>query len=214
MKKITYLLFSMKFAGMLMLLIAAIVGFATFIENDLGTTAAKDIVYSALWFEILLFITAVSLVGSIFKYRLFQRKKYSVLFFHLGFAVILAGAFITRYYGYEGIMQIREGETTNTIKTISPYVQIWVEEDGQVNYQDDEEYFSPYRKNSYSTSIAARNGDVSVRFKELIANAAETIVEDPLGDPMLTFVTTGNNNREKERNERSHRHFGKKDRKK
>ena len=196
MKKIIATIFSMQFAGMLMLLIGAIVGFATFIENDLGTTAAKDIVYSARWFEVLLFVTCVSLVGSIFKYRLLQRKKYSVLLFHLGFAVILTGAFITRYFGYEGIMQIREGETSNTIKTISPYIQIWVNENDQVLYQDNEEYFSPFRRNSFSTSINAQKGDVKIKFRELIPNAAESLVEDPGGTAILTFVTTENNNRE------------------
>ena len=125
MKKFISIIFSMKLAGMLLLLFAVVIGVATFIENDLGTSAAKDLVYSAVWFEILLLITAISLIGSVFQYRLFQRKKYSVLFFHLGFAVILAGAFITRHMGYEGIMKIREGETTNKIITLSPYLQVW-----------------------------------------------------------------------------------------
>jgi cytochrome c-type biogenesis protein CcsB len=111
--------FSLSFAVFLLLIIAVATGTATFIENDFSTIAAKVVVYDATWFEILLVITAISLTGSIFKHKLYQRKKYGVLFFHLAFVVILAGAGITRYFGYEGTMTIREGETTNKVFTLS-----------------------------------------------------------------------------------------------
>ncbi len=50
MKKFFDLLFSMQFSGTLMLVFAAAIGTATFVENDLGTLAAKIIVYEAFWF--------------------------------------------------------------------------------------------------------------------------------------------------------------------
>jgi len=189
MKKFISTIFSMKFAGMLLLLFAAVIGVATFIENDLGTSAAKDIVYNALWFEILLFITTVSLIGSVFHYRLFQRKKYSVLFFHLGFAVILAGAFITRHMGYEGIMKIREGETTNKIITLTPYLQVWAEDADQTYYFDKEKKFTPYKNNRYSHGLKIGSDEFSISFRDIIMNAAERIVEDPEGKPMISFLT-------------------------
>ncbi len=83
-----------------------------------------------LWFMMpggsraLLLLTAISLVGSVFKYKLYERKKYNVLVFHLAFVIILAGAAITRYAGYEGTMMIREGESSNQIISESPYVQV------------------------------------------------------------------------------------------
>jgi len=188
MKKFIATVFSMKFAGMLLLVFAGVVAAATFIENDLGTSAAKDIVYNALWFEILLFITAISLTGSIFQYKLWRRKKFSVLFFHMAFVVILAGAFVTRNYGYEGIMQIREGESSNEIMTLSPYVQVWLEDGEKDIYYDKSYNFSPYTRNRFRASIPAGDGELKIRYKELVSNAAETIVDDPNGIPIISFT--------------------------
>jgi len=188
MKKIIATVFSMKFAGMLLLLFAAVIATATFIENDLGTSAAKDVVYNALWFEILLLITSISLIGSIFQYKLWRRKKYSVLFFHLAFVVILAGAAVTRYVGYEGIMQIREGESSNEIITVSPYVQVWIENGEQEDYYDEAYNFSPYKRNRFRASIPTEEGELKIRFKELVSNAAESIVKDPDGIPIISFT--------------------------
>ena len=81
MKKFFDFIFSMQFAGTLLLIFAASIGTATFIENDYGTAAAQAIVYRANWFEVLLIINAISLIGSVFKYKLYKRKRYSVLFF-------------------------------------------------------------------------------------------------------------------------------------
>ena len=105
----------MQFAGTLILVFAAAIGTATFIENDYGTLAARTVVYDARWFEGLLLLTAISLIGSVFKYKLYERKRYNVLVFHLAFIIMLAGAAITRYAGYEGTMMIREGESSNKI---------------------------------------------------------------------------------------------------
>lgn len=177
MKKVIATVFSMKFAGMLLMLFAVVVAFATFIENDLGTSAAKDIVYSALWFEVLLLITAISLIGSVFQYRLWRRKKFSVLFFHLAFVVILAGAFVTRQFGYEGIMQIREGKSSNEIITISPYVQVWIEDSDQHLYYDEEYNFSPYMRNRFSANIPVGDSKLKIRYKNIVSNVVLFEVE-------------------------------------
>ena len=126
MKKLSDFFFSLQFALTLLVIFAVTIGTATFIEKDYGTTAAKVIVYDATWFEVLLFLLAVSLTGNIFRNKLIQRKKYNVLIFHLAFVVILLGAAISRYTGYEGTMRIREGETSNKIITDHAYLQIQV----------------------------------------------------------------------------------------
>ena len=121
----------MQFTGTLMLVFAAAIGTATFVENDLGTLAARLIVYDSKWFEVLLLIMAVCMLGSIFKYNLLQRKKYTVLLFHISFVVILIGSAITRYVSYEGTMRIREGQTTNQVISAETYVQLSIKENGK-----------------------------------------------------------------------------------
>ena len=95
-----------------MLIFAFSIGAATFIENDYGTESAKALVYNAKWFEFLLFLLAVNLIFNIIRYRMWHPGKRLVFLFHLSFIVILIGAAVTRYIGYEGMMHIREGSSS------------------------------------------------------------------------------------------------------
>ena len=118
------LFLSMGSMTVLLLLFATGIGIATFIENDHGTESAKVLVYNALWFEIVLVLLAINLVYNIFKYKLYGLKKLPVFLFHLGFLVIILGAAVTRYIGYEGTMHIREGETSNSMSSYNTYFYV------------------------------------------------------------------------------------------
>jgi cytochrome c-type biogenesis protein CcsB len=189
MRKFFDFIFSMQFAGMLMLIFAAAIGTATFIENDFGVLAAKSVVYDALWFEGLLVLTAISMIGSVFKYKLYERKRFSVLFFHLSFVIILIGAGLTRYIGYEGTMMIREGESSNVIISESPYVQVTAEKNGQQAYYDDKYLFTEFKKNRFKETYSFNGDEFSLEYLNYIPNAAEAVVEAPNGIPMITYVT-------------------------
>ena len=189
MRKFFDFIFSMQFAGTLLLVFAATVGTATFIENDYGTLAAKTVVYSAKWFEWLLVLTSISLIGSVFKYKLYERKKYSVLFFHLAFVVILIGAAITRYAGWEGSMMIREGASSNTVISDAPYLQVSVTKNGKIYQYDREHLFNEFKKNRFSEDFQMDGEKFSLDFKQYIPNAAEAVVEAANGIPIITYVT-------------------------
>ena len=189
MKRFFDFIFSMQFAGMLMLLFAAAIGTATFIENDFGTAAAKATVYNATWFEGLLALTAISLIGSVFKYKLYERKRFSVLFFHLAFVVMLIGAALTRYVGYEGTMMIREGSSSNQLISATPYVQVSIEKDGKTYYYDNEKLFNAYKNNRFNERFNVDGESVHLRLLEYLPNAGETMVEDPEGSPIISLVS-------------------------
>ena len=105
----------MFFSVLLLMMFAISIAYATFIENDYGTDTAQAFIYQAWWFELLLFVGVVNLAGSVVKYKLVNRKKWAILLFHLAFIVIIIGAGVTRYFGFEGSMHIREGESTNQV---------------------------------------------------------------------------------------------------
>ena len=196
MKKFLDFVFSMQFALTLMLVFAVSVAIATFIENDFGTPTAKALVYSATWFEILLAVTAVSMLGNILRFKLIQRKKYNVLIFHLGFIVILLGAAITRFIGYEGIMHIRENERSGRIMSDQTYVQVWATKGEQTWHKASPVTFVSRGKNKFSQSLPLGEDKAKVELKEFIANAGETVIEDPLGSPVLSLVTIHQGNRD------------------
>jgi len=126
MKKITSFFFSMQTMGTLILLFAFAIGTATFIENDFGTVSAKAVVFNALWFEILLGLLGVNLVGNIFVNKLYTPKKLTIFVFHIAFIIILIGSAITRYISYEGVMHIRQGAASSRILSDNTYVDITI----------------------------------------------------------------------------------------
>jgi len=99
--------------AIILVLIAVSAGLATFIENDFGSHVAREKVYAARWFELLLLIFAFNLTGIIFRVKSWKKGKLTVFIFHIALLVILLGAAITRYLGFEGTIHIREGETNN-----------------------------------------------------------------------------------------------------
>ncbi|MCE3047758.1 cytochrome c biogenesis protein CcsA [Helicobacter kayseriensis] len=106
---------------------------ATFIENDYGTAIAKTLVYNTLWFNILHVYLLITLVGCLITFRTWQRKRYASFLFHLSLIVIILGAGITRYFGFEGTMHIREGEKSDFIYSSETYLNIIAQKG---NYQE------------------------------------------------------------------------------
>ena len=103
MKKVFRFLFTPWFMGVLFIVYAISMAYATFYENDFGASAAKAMVYNTKWFEFIMLLMVINLLGQIVSYKLYKRKKWTILLFHLAFVIILIGAAITRYFGFEGV---------------------------------------------------------------------------------------------------------------
>ena len=91
-------------------------GIATFIENDFGTQTARDLVYNAIWYEILLAAVCFNMLCVLHKAKMYKLRARTL--FHLAFIIILIGAGVTRYFGIEGTMSIKEGEKSNIFTSI------------------------------------------------------------------------------------------------
>jgi hypothetical protein len=79
----------MQLMAALLILYAVSIAFATFIENDFGTTAAKASVYNTFWFELIMFLLIVNFLGNITRYKLLTKRKFTVFLFHAAFIIIL-----------------------------------------------------------------------------------------------------------------------------
>ncbi|WP_104749924.1 cytochrome c biogenesis protein CcsA [Helicobacter cynogastricus] len=99
---------------------------ATFIENDYGTPAAQAVVYHTWWFNALHVYLLILVIGSMIASKALQRKRWASLFFHSALVIIIIGAGITRFFGFEATMHIREDATSNTITTTDTYLNIHV----------------------------------------------------------------------------------------
>ena len=124
MKSLLKLLFSPRTTIGLLVIFAIAMGAATFIENSYDTTTAKILVYNAIWFELLMVLMILNFFGTIKRYSMLSRKKIPGFMFHMAFMVIIIGAGVTRYIGYEGNMHIREGATVDYIFSDDTFLNI------------------------------------------------------------------------------------------
>ncbi len=190
MKKFSELLLSMQSAVVLMLVFAFAIATATIIENDYGTQTAKALVYNAGWFEFLLLLLAFNLIYNIVRFRMWRPGKRLVFIFHAAFIVILVGAAITRYFGFEGIMHIREGETTNKIVSDQTYIQLEViKEKKRLTYARPV-LFSKIGSNRLHEEIEFENAIVDLEVLRYIPDAVTKPVADENGVPMISMMVS------------------------
>ncbi|MDX4061764.1 cytochrome c biogenesis protein CcsA [Aliarcobacter skirrowii] len=159
------ILFSFKTTIVLLSILAIAAGVATFIENDFGTSSALFLVYNSVWYETIMVLTTINLVAIIYKTKMWN--KMPRFLFHFSFVIILIGAITTRYVGYEGIMQIPEGVTTNEMISLEPYLQVKVEKDGEVLASNiyQENFTSLFKNfNNFSHKIEFDNNTLVVSY--------------------------------------------------
>ena len=190
MKKIIDLLFSMRFTAVLFLTIAIAIAMATFIENDFGSQGARAMVYNATWFEIVIALFTINLAGNIFRYKMYKKEKLSLLIFHVSFIVIIFGAALTRFFGYEGTMHIREAESSDTILSSDTYLRIVADQDGKRIEHNIPVLFSAATDSTESFTLDTPKGEVTIATTAFYQNAAETVVEDEHGKPYLNLIVS------------------------
>ena len=112
MKKLIRILISYPAMATLLVIYAAVLAAATFIESKYGTPVARHWVYNNWLFFLLQLLLVVNFVGIAARQHLVRQRKWATLIFHYAFALILLGAMVTHLTGREGIMHIREGESS------------------------------------------------------------------------------------------------------
>ncbi len=195
MKKISNILYSTRLMALLFVAFATAMGIATFIENDYGTQTAKALVYSSWWFEAIMVFFVINFSGNIFRYRLYNKEKWAVLMFHLSFIFIIIGAGVTRYIGYEGIMLINEGETTNTFLSETTYVNLVVDNNKEQKVRNEPIQLSAWGSNDWSFTDDFRGVDYSVKLNKYIPWAIKEFTLDEKGEEHLFFVESSEGTR-------------------
>jgi cytochrome c-type biogenesis protein CcsB len=180
------------FMGVLFIVFAMSMAFATFYENDFGAVAAKLLVYDTWWFELIFLLMIVNLIGQIFQYKLYKRSKLTILLFHVAFILMIIGAGVTRYFGFEGIVHIREGEVQNKCTSLDKYLIINIKDvNGEKLFTDSKKIINtPIKKERYKKKVKVDNIDYSLRYTKFLPNATETIVNKDDGEPMISLLVS------------------------
>jgi cytochrome c assembly protein family membrane protein len=167
----------------------------TFVENDYDTDTARIWVYNTWWFEAIMGLFVVNFIGNISRYRLLKKENWAVLVLHLSWVFIIVGAGVTRYFGNEGMISLREGETTNTYLSDRTYITVMV--DG--NYQgaplrkkkQKEVLFSSHTSNHYQWSSDFKGKPFSITYKSFkrIGEGMNALVLEVVSDNQRKEVT-------------------------
>jgi len=195
-KKYLNLLFNTRAAGLYILLFAAAIAIATFVENDFGTSAAQKVIFQAWWFELLLILFSISILVNIFKFRMIQQKKWTLLMFHSAIIIIILGAGITRYFSHEGIMHIRENNASNTFLSSNTYLKFEVEKNGKTYNFNEPVLFASLGNNNWQESYLLDGDLIDIKVKEFIPNPTQVLTPTIDGKPTLKIVIGGMNGRE------------------
>ncbi len=187
-KNVWSFLISMQLMVVLVLLFAIASGVATFIENDHGINTSWALVYSSRWFEAIQVLLGISIIGNIFRYKMYQKKKIPVFIFHVAFLFILVGSGITRYFGYEGVMHIREGAMQNEMISSDAYVQVTAKKDTKEYHLEEIVYISELGGKKFHYSMDIDGKALEVSYKDFIGKAVKTVVNDAKGEPLVSFV--------------------------
>ncbi|MEA3288884.1 MAG: cytochrome c biogenesis protein CcsA [Campylobacterota bacterium] len=155
LKQSADILFSYKLMLILFFILGAGAAVATFIENDYGTSTARVLVYSHIWYEAVMILSIVNLLGIIYIRKMWRSKAKFI--FHFSFVVMLLGAGLTRYAGFEGIIHIREGDTQNEMISLEPYFQVTIEQNGKTYYKEFQKEFGAIGDNSFEYNIPFDN---------------------------------------------------------
>ncbi|MFO8000897.1 MAG: c-type cytochrome biogenesis protein CcsB [Marinilabilia sp.] len=195
MDRIVNFLTSRQVMGELFILLSLVLAVATFIENDFGYEAARAMVYNTWWFELIFLLLAINMFGNLFAFNLWRWSKAPVLLFHLSFFIILVGAAVTRYTGYEGSMPIREGETSNTIYTTEAYITLEVSDDEGERQFHEPVFLSPATPKEFSKKVEVNGESYRVKSMEYTPNAAVRPVRSEEGGPLVGILVASSDER-------------------
>ena len=113
--KIVKYLGSLHLAVTLLVILAALLSFATVLESRHGTEYIMRTVYRAFWFEIILIgIWTNIFFATVLRFP-FRRNKIGFFLTHCGILAILLGSLMTRIEGQEGTITLAEGASSSIL---------------------------------------------------------------------------------------------------
>lgn len=179
--RIVSLLFSTRTMTFLLLAFAASMAAGTIIESYYDTPTSKKWIYNTWWFSAMMLLLMLNFIGNIKRYQLLQWKKWSILTLHLSWVLIIIGAGITRYISFEGIMLLREGETSNEFYSEETYMSFIIQgknpNTGEEMQREvhDKMLITPYDYD-YSNTESFYNKEISIHIDTLIYDAVEGLI--------------------------------------
>jgi len=197
---ILWALGSLRFAAMILVLLAVAMVCATVYESMHGTERALAHFYGTRWFAFLLLLLAINISASVVARFPFKRKQIGFLITHASILVILVGACITKYWATAGKLALFEGQTVRHFQSSRERLSLCRPDDpeGQVVAATDlplslSRTFHPVKNPRVPT---VEYDDLSIKIERYLPDSRETIRvknDNPANQPAIeaAFSVTG-----------------------
>jgi len=204
-KKLANLLFSTRLTAVLFIVFATAMAVGTFMDRAYDrppSPYARELIFNAWWFEAIMVFFVINFCGNIVRFRLYKKKKWATLLLHVSFILVLVGAFVTRYIGYEGVMHIREGATENTFLSDQTHLKLFIDGDYQIDGVPQRRQIpektlrlSERLDNDFTIDTDYNGQEVQIVYNDFIANAKQDLVASETGTRYLKIVEAGGGTR-------------------
>ncbi|MGO9113462.1 MAG: cytochrome c biogenesis protein CcsA [Thermoguttaceae bacterium] len=126
-KTIFRMLASLKLAVTLIVLLAAILAAATFVESDKGRDYARWYFYTQTWFVALLAMLGVNILSATLIRFPWKPRQFSFVVTHAGLLILLTGSILTFNYGIDATVSLEEGEVSDhiTVRDLNRFSVQW-----------------------------------------------------------------------------------------
>ncbi|MBI5060124.1 cytochrome c biogenesis protein ResB [candidate division KSB1 bacterium] len=101
---------SVKLTIVLLLALASAMAYGTYIETVLSNGAARIVIYRTWWFDSLIVLLAINLIGCTLRRAPYRPHQVFWLSTHVALLILMAGSIITHRFGMQGQMVVPEGD--------------------------------------------------------------------------------------------------------
>ncbi len=113
-----------QFTMILLILGGLVMALGTIIESKFGTEAAQGGIYHTFLFDFYLFLIVVNLVVAVINRIPIQRHQWAFVLTHSSIVLLLFGAWVSRTFGHEGTLALREGDTLDRMTLVTADLEV------------------------------------------------------------------------------------------
>ncbi|HEY3390247.1 MAG TPA: cytochrome c biogenesis protein CcsA [Prolixibacteraceae bacterium] len=145
-------------------------------------------VYNTWWLELIMLLLVINMAANFIIYKMYRPQKLTMGVFHLSFILIIIGAGVTRYFGSEGVVHIREGESTNIIVSADIKFNLEAEYQGAKQQLVKPAKFVAGTSDQLSDKLSIGGKEFEVKSVNYLVDAQRSIEPDTKGEPIVELV--------------------------
>ena len=177
---------SLKLAVIVILALAGITAWGTFVEAEYDAAAAQKIVYHSIWMYSVMAVLAINLTAVMVDRWPWQKKHTGFVCAHIGIIILMIGSIMTQRWGIDGQLVIPIGESGRNVMTNETDLAVYTSLDGATysKYFDREvDFFRKPPSEKDPLEIELPDGKIRITDYMRYAFREEKIIEAKAGEP-------------------------------